>query len=65
MIKSVIRCPNGMVLVFDEDGEQVPEYQGYYTDVRASILRDTPPDTVFSYFHDTAPRFEDVPREDW
>ena len=28
MIKSVIKTPNNMVIVFDENGEQIPEYQG-------------------------------------
>ena len=65
MIKSVVRCQNDLVIVFDENGEQVPEYQGYYSDVRTSILRDSPPDTVFSYFLDTLPRFEDISREEW
>jgi hypothetical protein len=65
MIKSVVRCSNDLVMVFDEKGEQVPEYQGYYRDVRENILRDTPPDAAFSHFFDTVPGLEDVSREDW
>ena len=65
MIKSVFRCPNDLVIVLDENGEQIPEYQGYYNDVKESILRDTSSDTVFSYFYDTEPRFKIVLREDW
>jgi len=30
MIKTVIRCQNDMVMVFDKKGEQIPEYQGQY-----------------------------------
>ncbi|MFC2071022.1 hypothetical protein ACFLTB_07655 [Chloroflexota bacterium] len=65
MIKSVVRCPNDMVVVFDEKGEQVPEYQGYYGNVRDCILQDTPPDTIFSYLHDREHEFKDIPREKW
>jgi len=28
MIKQIIQFSNGMVMVFDENGEQMPEYQG-------------------------------------
>ena len=65
MITSVVRCSNDVVMVFDEEGEQVPEYQGYYSDVRANILRDTPPGTAFSYFLDAVSGFKDVSREEW
>ena len=34
MIKSIIRCPNDMVMVFDEEGEQIPEYQGQYEEIK-------------------------------
>lgn len=33
---------NGMVAVFDERGEQMPDYQGKLADVEASIRRDFP-----------------------
>ena len=65
MIKRVARCPNNLVLVFDEKGEQVPGYQGRYEDVKERVLRDTPQDAVFSYYSDTRPRIRDVPREEW
>ena len=65
MIKTAIRCPDDTVMVFDEKGEQIPAYQGHYAEVRDSILEVTPPDTVFSHFHDTEPRIRDVPKEDW
>jgi len=65
MIKNVARCPNDLVMAFDERGEQVPDYQGYYRDVKEIILRDTPPDTVFNHFSDIEPRARDVSREEW
>ena len=65
MIKTVIRLQNDAVMVFDADGEQIPEYQGQYEGVKASILRDALPDAVFTHWfnHDTAP--EIVSREGW
>ena len=30
MMKTVIRLGNDMVIVFDDAGEQMPEYQGQY-----------------------------------
>ncbi|GAJ09802.1 unnamed protein product, partial [marine sediment metagenome] len=40
MIKSVIRADNGLVAVFDENDEQIAEYQGEYEEVREKVLRD-------------------------
>lgn len=49
MIDHVIKFQNGMVLVFDEKGEQMPEFQGRYEEVRAKILAHTPRSAKF--FH--------------
>ena len=65
MIKTVIRCPNNMVMVFDKKGEQIPEYQGQYQEVKESILKDTPLDTVFGYLSNSEPELRKVPREEW
>ena len=65
MIKSVIRCPNDMVLVFDQDEEQIPEYQGRYQEVRELILKDAPPETVFGHWRDYAGDITTIPREEW
>ena len=65
MIKTVIRGSNNMVMVFDKDGEQIPEYQGRYEDVKESILRDTPLNTVFGYFPPNESELEIIPREEW
>jgi hypothetical protein len=38
MINRVVRWDNGMVMVFDEYGEQMPEFQGEYSQVIDKIL---------------------------
>lgn len=66
MIKNVYKWQDGMVMVFDKKGEQIPKYQGQYEDVKESILKDAPPDTVFSHgFWDEAELLKVVPREEW
>ena len=51
MINQVIRFQNDMVLVFDENGEQIPEFQGRYQDVRVKILARAPKGAKF--YHGT------------
>ena len=65
MIKTIVRLKNDMVMAFDAEGEQVPEYQGQYEDVKGSILRDAPLDAVFTrwFSYDIEP--ENVYRESW
>ena len=65
MIKTAIRCPNGMLMVFDERGRQVVEYQGQYDEVKEKILKDAPPDTLFGYFLDYDSELRVVLREEW
>ena len=65
MIKNVIRCPNNMVIVFDRKGEQIPEYQGQYEEVKENILKDAPLNTVFTYLSDFEPELQKVLREEW
>ena len=65
MIKTVIRLQNGMVMVFDGKGEQVPEYQGQYDEVRESILRNAPVGTLFNHWFSHLVKTESVPRERW
>lgn len=48
-IASVILWGNGMVMVFDQRGEQMPDYQGRLPNVRDAILRDATPETVFEH----------------
>ncbi len=65
MIKTVIRCPNNMVMVFDEKGEQIPEYQGQYQEVKENILKAAPPTAVFGYLTDFKPQLREMPKEEW
>ena len=64
VISSAIKAENGIVLVFDARGEQIPEYQGLYPKVRARLLRDAPPNTVF-YAFDNRTELKAVPRDSW
>ncbi len=64
-IKTVVRGANDMVIVFDSDGEQIPEYQGQYEDVRERILRDAPAGASFGRFPDYDNELEIVPRGEW
>ncbi|MFC1966883.1 hypothetical protein ACFLWI_08110 [Chloroflexota bacterium] len=65
MIRNVIKCPDGMVMVFDSRGELIPEYQGQYEEVKGKILRAAPPNAVFGYFPNREKELEKVSREEW
>lgn len=65
VIKNVIKAQNGMVLVFDNRGEQIPEYQGQYEEVKPRILKDAPPSAVFSHALDYETGLTAVAREEW
>ena len=65
MIKTAIKCPNGMIMVFDEKGEQVPEYQDQYQEVKESILKNAPTDAIFGYFLNYESDLRAVPRDEW
>ena len=65
MIKTVIRCQNDMVLVFDDKGRQVPEYQGEYQKVKKSILIDASKDAVFAHGFTTRGELKKIAREEW
>jgi len=50
MIKLIIRTSNNMVLVFDDEGEQIPEYQGYHNGpLKNKIVQDAPADAIFGH----------------
>jgi len=49
MIKNAIKFSNGIVMVFNEKGEQMPKYQGRYEEVKAKILAHAPKSAEF--FH--------------
>lgn len=64
MIKDVIKFQNGIVMVFDETGEQLSQYQGRYEEVKEKILADAPQSAQF--FHGMWNVSENaVPREEW
>jgi hypothetical protein len=65
MIKTVIRIKNDMVMVFDESGEQIPEYQGHYEDVKQSILADAPAGSVFNHWFGHSLQPDIVRGETW
>jgi len=65
MIRSVIKTPNNMVMVFDENEEQIPEYQGRYEEVKERILKDAPPETIFGRWLDYETDIKTVSREEW
>lgn len=54
-----------MVLVFDEDEEQIPQYQGKYYEVKKCILENAPPETVFGQWLDFEADITTIPREEW
>ena len=65
MIETVIRCANNMVMVFDKSGEQIPEYQGQYEEVKGKITKDAPAGAIFGYFSPCGTELQLVPREEW
>ena len=65
MIKTVIRCQNDMVMVFDKKGEQITEYQGQYEEVKEKILKDASLNAVFGYFPEDETELQIVPRGEW
>ena len=65
MIETIIRLKNDVVMVFDDEGEQVPKYQGQYEDVKGSILRDAPLEAVFARWFNYETEPETVCRERW
>ena len=65
MIKTIIRCSENIVMVFDGKGEQIPQYQGQYEEVKENILKDAPLNAVFGYLCDYEPELRKVPREEW
>ena len=65
MIKSIIKTSSNMVIVFDADGEQIPEYQGQYEQVKKRILKDATPEALFGHWLDYETDIKTVSREEW
>ena len=54
-----------MVMVFDEKGEQLPDYQGSYDEVRDRILADAPAGAVFNHWFGHSPKPDIVRTKSW
>ncbi len=65
MMNVVIRFQNAMVVVFDRSGEQIPEYQGQYEEVKEGILRDAPQEVVFTHGFTNLGELRRVSRDEW
>lgn len=65
MMRTIIRTDDDMVMVFDELGEQVPEYQGRYRDVREKVLANASEGTQFFHWFGVSEQPENVPAERW
>lgn len=65
MIKTIIRIKNDMVLVFDENGEELPEYQGYYDNVKDRIMADALANSVFNHWFGHSLKPEGVALKAW
>jgi hypothetical protein len=65
LIKTVIRLNNNFVMVFDENGDQVSEYQGSYNNVKYRILSDVSPDTQYIHWYDAVADPKKVSLENW
>jgi hypothetical protein len=65
MLKTIIRLRNNMVMVFDESGEEIPEYQGYYHVVKEKIYANAGGGTVFNNWFGLDIKPEKVKMKGW
>ena len=65
MIKTVIRAANNMVIAFDEQGNQMPEYQGRYEEVKRKIITDTGTEAAFVNWFGVSPEPDVVSKINW
>jgi hypothetical protein len=54
-----------MVMVFDENGEQIPGYQGQYEQVKEAILKNAPASTLFAHGLTGSGKLRKVPMKEW
>jgi hypothetical protein len=64
MIESVLKFPNGIVIAFDDGGLPIPEYQGFYEDVKDNILANAS-DSVKFIHAQIKTVLETVSRDTW
>ena len=65
MIKTAVRLQNNTVMVFDRRGKQIPKYQGQYDEVKESILKEAPEDTIFAHGFNNDGKLLKVSQEEW
>ncbi|MBA7682127.1 hypothetical protein ES703_90473 [subsurface metagenome] len=65
MVKNVIRAANNMVIAFDEQGNQMPEYQGRYEDVKRKIMTDIGTEAAFIHWFNISSKPDIVSRINW
>ena len=65
MIKTVIKAPNDMVIAFDEQGNQITEYQGRYEEVKGKIMADIGTESAFVHWFGVSLAPEAVSRINW
>jgi hypothetical protein len=65
MIKTIIRTKNDMVMVFDEKGNEMPEYQGYYNDVKEKILTNAQAASIFNHWFGRSRKPGKIRPENW
>ena len=54
-----------MVMVFDEKGEQIPEYQGCYIVLKEKIMADAPPGSIFNHWFGNTAKPDVVQEKCW
>jgi len=64
-IVEVVHFANGLVMVFDEEGQQMSEYQGKYEEVKDKILRDSHAGSVFIKAKNLKEGYVEVAKEDF
>ena len=65
MIKTVIRAANNMVFAFDEQGNQMPEFQGRYEEVKRKIEAETGTESAFIQWFGVSPEPDIVSKVNW
>jgi hypothetical protein len=49
MIRTVTLFSNGNLMVFDEQDQQIGEYNGHWKDKIKQVMEDAPPDTTWEF----------------
>ena len=65
MVKNVIRAANNMVIAFDEQGNQMTEYQGPYEEVKEKIIADLGAEAAYIHWFGISSKPDIVSRINW